>query len=91
MTTNFDRAAERFGAVDEELAAIPYLMPTSLAAELDGLRTGTWSRYWELPDDLRQRVAETIESELLAAGAILAEPLHISIKQRILVATQFGS
>lgn len=34
----------RFGATSTQLAAIPHVMATSLAAELDGLRAGTWSR-----------------------------------------------
>jgi SAM-dependent methyltransferase len=81
----------RFGARSTELAAIPHVMATSLAAELDGLRAGTWSRYWELPDDLRHRVADRIEGELRDAGADLADPLDIKISLTVLMATQLGS
>ena len=80
----------RFGATITELPAIPHVMATSLAAELDGLRAGTWSRYWELPDDLRHRVADIIERELRDAGADLAEPLDIKINLTVLMATHLG-
>ncbi len=78
----------RFGASITELSAIPHVMATSLATELDGLRAGTWSRYWEFPDDLRHRVADSIEGELRDAGADLAEPLDIKISLTVLIATQ---
>ena len=78
----------RFGATVTELAAIPHVMTTSLATELDGLRAGTWSRYWELPDHLRHRVAGSIEGELCDAGADLTEPLDIKISLTVLMATQ---
>ena len=80
----------RFGATSTELAAIPHVMATSLAAELDGLRAGTWSRYWELPDDLRRQVADSIEGELRDAGAELAEPLDIKMSLTVLMATELG-
>jgi ubiquinone/menaquinone biosynthesis C-methylase UbiE len=80
----------RFGATSTELAAIPHVIATSLATELDGLRAGTWSRYWELPDHLRHRVADSIEGELRDAGADLAEPLDIKINLTVLIATQLG-
>ena len=63
-------------------------MATSLAAELDGLRAGTWSRYWELPDDLRHRVADGIERDLRVAGADLVERLEIQLSLTVLVANQ---
>jgi ubiquinone/menaquinone biosynthesis C-methylase UbiE len=81
---------DRFGATSRELAAIPHVMSTSLAAELAGLRAGTWSRYWELPDDLRHRVADSIERELRDAGVDLIEPLDIKISLTFLMATQLG-
>ncbi len=80
----------RFGATISELPGVPHVLATSLAAELDGLRAGTWSRYWELPDDLRNRVADSIEGELRDAGADLAAPLEIEISLTVLMATRLG-
>lgn len=80
----------RFGATITELAPIPHVMATSLAAELDGLRAGTWSRYWELPDDLRHRVADRIEGELRDADADLAQPLDIRTNLTVRMATELG-
>lgn len=80
----------RFGAATMELAAVPHIMTTSLAAELNDLREGTWSRYWDLPDDLRWRVADRIEGELLAASTDLAQPLDIQISLKVLLATLPG-
>lgn len=81
---------DRFGATIQELAAIPHVMPTSFAAELAGLRSGIWSRYWNLPDDLRHRVADQIDRELRDAGADLAEPIDVKISLTVLMATWLG-
>ncbi len=80
----------RFGATSTEIAPLPHVMPTSLAGELDDLRAGTWSRYWELPVELRRRVADTIESELRDTGLNLDEPLDVKINQTVLMATLGG-
>ena len=79
-----------YGATTAQLAATPYVMATSLAAELDGLRAGIWSRYWQLPDDLRRRAADRIEGELRDAGAHLDDPLEIALRQTVLVASGLG-
>ena len=80
----------RFGSKTTDLAAIPYVMLTSLATELDGLRRGTWSRYWRLPEDIRHGVADRLEAELRDTGADLDKPLDIKISLTVLMASQLG-
>ena len=79
--------AGRFDATTTELAAVPHVMETSLGAELEGLRAGTWSRYWELSDELRHRVADRIEAQLRDAGDDLAAPLAIELRLSVWVAS----
>lgn len=81
---------ERFSAKSTELTAIPYVMDTSLMAELDGLRAGIWSRFWGLPEDLRHQVADKVEGELRASGADLDESLKINMSLRVLMASRIG-
>ncbi len=77
----------RFGTKSSEVASIPYITTTTLKQELDDLRAGTWSRYWEMPDDLRARVADSLEDELRSTGAELAKPVGIGMSLVVLMAT----